>query len=109
MSYLGDRSAATLATTPLERVLGHRQTVRRIVSDRGGSNPRVFGSVARGEAGRKSDIDLLVDLEPGRTLFDLAAMRADLEELLDMPVDVVSSSGLDGDISAEIFAEALAL
>ncbi len=107
--YLQDGPEPTIATGALERVLRHRGTVRRIVSYHGGSNPRLFGSVARGEAGSHSDVDVLVDLEAGRTLFDLAAMRADLEDLLDTAVDVVSSSGLDDDIRDEILTDVLAL
>jgi predicted nucleotidyltransferase len=65
--------------------------------------------VARGEAGEDSDIDLLIDLGQGRTLFDLAAMHAELEDLLGMPIDVVTTSGLEGEVREEVLAEALAL
>ncbi len=51
-----------------------REDILRIATKRGASNVRVFGSVARGEAYSKSDIDLLVDLEPGRSLFDLGGL-----------------------------------
>ncbi len=57
-------------------------------------NIRVFGSVARGEADSKSDIDLLVDLEPGRSLFDLGGLLMDLQDLLGHKVDVVTERGL---------------
>ena len=94
---------------PIEIVLRHRSEIHALVTSHGASNPRVFGSVARGMAGPGSDIDLLVDLESGRTLFDLAALRAELEALLAMPVDVVPSAGLADDIRTEIMAESLAL
>ena len=94
---------------PMEIVLRHRSEIHALVTLHGASHPRVFGSVARGMAGPGSDIDLLVDLEPGRTLFDLAALRAELESLLAMPVDVVPSAGLADDIRSEIVAESLAL
>ena len=57
--------------TPSELLHEKREDILRIASRRGAYNVRVFGSVARGEADAKSDIDLLVDLEPGRSLFDL--------------------------------------
>lgn len=56
----------------------------------GARNVRVFGSVARGEARPDSDVDLLIDLEPGRTLLDLIGLRQDASELLGVDVDVVT-------------------
>jgi hypothetical protein len=108
-SYLETGGARTVQSTVLNRVLRHRAEIRRIVSNHGGSNPFLFGSVARGEARGDSDIDLLIDLGQGRTLFDLAAMRAELEDLLGVPIDVVATSGLEGDVRDEVLAEALAL
>jgi predicted nucleotidyltransferase len=58
-----------------------------------GSNPRIFGSVARGEDRPGSDIDLLVDFDADATYFDLVGLRLDLEELLSLPVDVVHDDG----------------
>jgi uncharacterized protein len=57
-------------------------------------NVRIFGSVARREANEQSDIDFLVDLEAGRSLFDLGGLLVDLEELLGYPVDIVTEKGL---------------
>ena len=108
-SYLETGGARAVQSTVLNRVLRHRAEIRRIVSNHGGSNPFLFGSVARGEAREDSDIDLLIDLGQGRTLFDLAAMRAELEDLLGVPIDVVATSGLEGDVRDEVLAEALAL
>jgi hypothetical protein len=108
-SYLETGGARAGQSTALNRVLRHRAEIRRVVSNHGGSNPRLFGSVARGEAGEDSDIDLLIDLGQGRTLFDLAAMHAELEDLLGMPIDVVTTSGLEGEVREEVLAEALAL
>ncbi len=84
----------------------HRETIAAIVSGHGGANPRVFGSVARGEADFDSDVDLLIDLEPDTTLFDLAHMRCALETLLDVAVDVVASNGLEGPTASAVLAEA---
>jgi predicted nucleotidyltransferase len=57
-------------------------------------NIRVFGSVARGDNNAASDVDLLVDLDQGRTLFDLAGFVADVQDLLGVRVDVVTVGGL---------------
>lgn len=54
----------------------------------------VFGSVARGDESSSSDIDLLVEFEPGSSLFDLLHITEELEELLGVPVDVISAGGL---------------
>jgi uncharacterized protein len=70
---------------------------------------RVFGSLARGEAQASSDIDLLVDLKPGRTLVDLAAFRREAAEILDIPVDVATADMLKERIRDEVLAEALPL
>ncbi len=75
----------------------------------GAYNVRVFGSVVRGEADTKSDIDLLVDIEPGRTLFDLESLLLDLQSLLGKDVDVVTEKGLRGRIRERILKEAVPL
>jgi uncharacterized protein len=72
-------------------------------------NVRVFGSLARGQAGPGSDIDMLVDLEPGRTLLDLAAFRREAEHILEVPVDVATPDMLKERMRAEVLAEALPL
>ena len=73
----------------------------------GASNLRIFGSVARGEDRPDSDVDVLVGLESGRSLFDLARLRVELEEMLHTPVDVVVDSGLPE--NDPIFSENLTL
>lgn len=70
---------------------------------------RVFGSLARGQAETASDVDLLVDLKPGRTLVDLAAFRREATEILDMPVDVATEDMLKERIRDTVLAEALPL
>jgi predicted nucleotidyltransferase/DNA-binding XRE family transcriptional regulator len=70
---------------------------------------RVFGSLARGEADGASDVDLLVDLKPGRTLIDLAAFRREAAEILGLPVDVATADMLKERIRDEVLAEALSL
>jgi uncharacterized protein len=86
-----------------------REDILRIATRRGASNVRVFGSVARGEADSKSDIDLLVDLEPGRSLFDLGGLLMDLQDLLGHKVDVVTERGLRERIREHVLREAIPL
>lgn len=85
----------------------HRQSILSIAARVGASNIRVFGSVARGEHREGSDVDLLVDLAPGVTLFDLSRLRRELSELVGVPVDIVSSRALlprDQDVLDEAIA-----
>jgi len=71
-----------------------RAEILRVARMHGAQHVRVFGSRARGHARPDSDLDLLIDLEPGRDLLDLVAIKQDLEDLLGLHVDVVSSAGL---------------
>ena len=86
-----------------------RQAILQIAQAYGASNLRVFGSVARGEADALSDLDLLVDLEPGRSLFDLGGLAMELQELLGCPIDVVTEQGLKQRIRDRVLREAISL
>ena len=86
-----------------------REDILRIAAQYGAYNVRIFGSVARGEADEKSDIDLLVNMEPGRSLFDLGGLLSDLEDLLGCNVDVVTEDGLRDRIRKRVLNEAIAL
>lgn len=86
-----------------------RDEILRICAKYGARNVRVFGSTARGEAGAGSDIDLLVEFEPGRSLLDQAGLVAELEEFLGCKVDVVSEKGLYWLLRRRILKEARAL
>ncbi|MBY0405157.1 MAG: nucleotidyltransferase domain-containing protein [Cyanobacteria bacterium] len=79
-----------------------REEILKIASQRGAYNVRLFGSVARGEALEDSDIDFLVDLEPGRSLLDLGGLLMDLETLLGYRVDVVTEEGIRGRVGQNI-------
>jgi predicted nucleotidyltransferase len=83
-----------------------RDAILRICAKHGARNVRVFGSAARGEAGESSDIDLLVEFEPGRSLLAHAALVVDLEELLGRKVDVVTENGLYWLLRRRILKEA---
>ena len=84
----------------------HRRRLLGAARERGVRQIRVFGSLARGEEMPGSDIDLLVDLEPGRTLLDLAAFRREAQDILGIPVDVATPDMLKKRIRAEVEAEA---
>lgn len=95
---------------PLNELLQEkREDILRIAAKRGAYNVRVFGSFARGEADSKSDIDILVDMEPGRSLFDLGGLLMDLQDLLGHDVDVVTERGLRERIRERVLKEAIAL
>ena len=86
-----------------------REEILGICAKHGACNVRVFGSVARGEADEQSDIDLLVDMEPGRSLLDMGGLLMDLQALLGHKVDVVTERGLKPRIRERVLAEAVAL
>jgi predicted nucleotidyltransferase len=83
-----------------------REEILRIAALHGARNVRVFGSVARGDAGESSDIDLLVDMEPGRSLLDRGELIADLRDLLGRKVDVVTEEGIYWLLKRRILKEA---
>ncbi|MFZ5866414.1 MAG: nucleotidyltransferase family protein [Thermodesulfobacteriota bacterium] len=84
-----------------------RKEILRIAAAHGARNVRVFGSVIRGEADHKSDIDLLVTLDPGTTLLDHAALILELEVLLGCKVDVASDRGLRPRVKERVMSEAV--
>lgn len=90
-------------------LLPFREEILRIATKHGAHNVRVFGSVARGEATPDSDIDFLVELEPGRNLLDRIALIQDLEELLNRKVDVAKPSNLHELIREKVVSEAIML
>jgi predicted nucleotidyltransferase len=90
-------------------VRSKRSDILRIAARHGATRVRLFGSVARGEAGAESDIDFLVDMERGRSLMDRAALMLDLEQLLERRVDVATERGLKERIRERILREAVPL
>ncbi|HEX7394627.1 MAG TPA: nucleotidyltransferase family protein [Anaerolineaceae bacterium] len=86
-----------------------REQVLETAAHFGAYDVRVFGSVARGEADEASDIDLLVSLEPGRSLMDLGGLLYDLQNLLGTEVDVVTEKGLRARIREQVLREAIPL
>ncbi len=92
--------------TLLEQVQSKREDILQLAARRGARNVRLFGSVARNEAGPDSDVDFLVDLEPGRSLLDLGGLLMDLQELMGCKVDVVTETGLRPRLRPRVLREA---
>jgi predicted nucleotidyltransferase len=86
-----------------------RDDILRIATEHGASNIRVFGSVARGEEEPESDIDLLIQLESGRSLLDLIAIKQELEALLGRSVDVLTEAAISPYLREQILSEAVRL
>ncbi len=92
-----------------EILKAYREEILRIAASYGAYNLRVFGSVARGEAKPDSDVDLLVELEPQRTLLDQIALMQSLSELLGRKVDVTEPETLHELIRDQVLREAVVL
>lgn len=86
-----------------------REQILEVARRHGAQNLRLFGSLARGEAGPDSDIDFLVDMEADRSLFDLGELKIDLEVLLGKNVDVVTEPSLYRLLRRKILKEARSL
>ncbi len=103
---------STAATLRLRATLTlHRARVGELLARYGATDPRLFGSVARGEAAESSDLDLLVDLSPdgGNLLLRAAGLAEELSELLGVRVDVVAPALLRDEVSATALADAVAV
>lgn len=84
----------------------HRNEILALAKKHGAENVRIFGSVARGDDGELSDLDLLVTLGKNRTPFFPGGLKADLEDLLLCEVDIVTENGLHKLIRSQILKEA---
>jgi len=100
----------TEGTMGITEVLGaKRAQILQTAARHGVTSVRVFGSVARGNARADSDVDLLVEMEPGRSLMDIGGLVMDLQDLLARRVDVVEPQGLHWYVRERILAEAVPL
>jgi uncharacterized protein len=90
-----------------DRLNQQRDAIHAAATAHGASNVRLFGSVARDEDDETSDVDLLVTLEPGRTLLDLARLEIRLESLIGRPVDVMTEASLKEPIRSAALRDAV--
>jgi predicted nucleotidyltransferase len=93
----------------LEELRAKRQEILRIAAAHGASNVRVFGSIARGEAGPESDVDFLVDFPAGRGPWYGAELNLDLEDLIGCAVDIATEDELHWLVRDQVIREAVAL
>lgn len=91
---------------PSEALAVHRDRILSIAAARGASNVRVFGSVVRGVDRDGSDLDLLVDIAPGTSLFAYVGLQLDLQDALGFKVDVCTADELHPQLRKRILAEA---
>jgi uncharacterized protein len=87
----------------------YRDEILQLAKQHGITNVRIFGSVARGEAASTSDLDLLIDLDPDRSLLDRIGFMQDLEDLLGVPVHAVTEKGLHPLMRTSILSDARSL
>lgn len=92
---------------PSEALEQNRQTIREATKRFNAANPRVFGSVARGEDRANSDLDILVDTMPGTSVFDLGGLLEELKDILGVKVDLVTPGGLPDKIRERVLQSAL--
>lgn len=104
---MGDGNSGHVVS--LEDVRRHRAQILAIGERYGVRNVRVFGSVARGEADAASDLDLLIDVDPGRGYFDMAGFALDVEDLLGVFTQVATVGGLKLRIRQRVLDEAVAV
>lgn len=102
-----DRIRRALAGRPSVRVEQHRAAIRAIVAEHHAREPRVFGSVARGDDQPGSDVDFLVDFSEEASLLDEIGLRLALTDLLQVEVDVVAADALRGAIRERVLREAV--
>ncbi len=91
---------------PSEALRIHRDAIVKAIKERKACNARVFGSVLHEEDHEGSDLDILVDPLPGASLFDLGGLQVDLEELLGVPVDLVTPGDLPEKFRNHVLTEA---
>ncbi|MCF7697128.1 nucleotidyltransferase family protein [Mycetohabitans sp. B2] len=92
---------------PSEALSRHREEIRRIVVANRATNPRVFGSVARGEDEDGSDLDILVDPTPDTSLLDIGGIQYKLQDLLGVPVDVLTPKAISIKFRDDVLAQAV--
>lgn len=92
---------------PSTALQAHRSAVRRVVEAHRARNARVFGSVVTGDDVEGSDLDLLIDPTPETSLMDVAAIQVELEQLLGVPVDVLTPNALPASFRQTVLQQAV--
>lgn len=93
----------------IDELRSRRHEILSMAAHHGATNVRVFGSVLHGDDRPDSDIDLLVEVEPGRSLLDIIGLEQDLEQLLGRRVEVLTVGGLSPYLEQRILGEAASL
>lgn len=91
---------------PSQALATKREQVLALAAARGASRLRVFGSVARGQDGEGSDVDMLVDVPPGTSLLEIVGLQLDIEDALGVKVDLCTERELHPQLARQILAEA---
>jgi uncharacterized protein len=105
-----DRTNSQGQVVTLDQLLGEkRDDIKRIAARHGAYNLRVFGSVARGEAGPESDIDILIDVGPATSSWFPTGLMLDLEDLLGRRVEVITEKALNPELRDHVLREAIPL
>lgn len=94
---------------PSQALQFHRDAIRRVVLAHHAKNPRVFGSVLSGQDTEASDLDILIDTMPNTSLMDVAAIQVELENLLGVPVDVLTPNALPDKFRNTVLAQAVSV
>ncbi|MEN6326316.1 MAG: nucleotidyltransferase family protein [Syntrophomonas sp.] len=94
-------------TQLMDKIKNRRESIIQIASKYGANNIRIFGSISRGDDNLESDIDLLVNFDEERTLFDLINLKLELEDLLNRKVDLVTERALHPLIHDRVLQEAV--
>ena len=94
---------------PSEAIQEHREAIRRIVRENRSENPRVFGSVLHGDDVDGSDLDLLIDPTRETSLMDVARIQDSIQNLLGIPVDVLTPLDLPAKFRDRVVSEAAAV
>ncbi|MHB1539024.1 MAG: nucleotidyltransferase domain-containing protein [Solirubrobacteraceae bacterium] len=103
------RAGEDVGGPDLKLLRDHRQELLALAARHGARNLRLFGSLSRGEQRPDSDVDLLVDLDEGRTLLDLVAFRRSANEVLGVPVDAATPDMLKDAIREDVLSQARTL
>ena len=92
---------------PSEALHSNRAAIRHVVESHRARNARVFGSVVHGQDTDSSDLDILIDPTPETTLMDVAAIQVELEQLLGVPVDVLTPNALPASFRQTVLLQAV--